>query len=531
MSKASLDIRICHGTVYDGSGSEGVRADVGIRRGRIVVIGDLSGYTARSDLDADGCLVTPGLIDAHSHSDIALLVEPRASSKVFQGVTTEICGNCGASAAPRCGDAPLPSDWQDKPLPGSWRTVADYRSLYDRVCPAIHTALLVGHNSLHRGICGYAPRGATPDELSKMVRILEESLDEGAGGLSFGLIYPPASAVPEEELIALAHACQQRDRICTFHMRSEAGGLEDAVAEVIRIGRRTGVRVHISHLKTSGEANWHRLDRVFDQIESAREEGIDLTADRYPYTAAQTDLDILLPSHALHGGREAILRRLSTPGKRALLREEILEERGEFGLRHVMIGTVETPRLHHLKGMMLIDAAEQAGCEPVDFLLDLIEEDALRTGGIFFGMCEKNMKRILQKPWVMIGSDASLRAPDGPLSADHPHPRAYGTFTRILRNALDGDLLPLAEAIRKMTSFPAERFCLHHRGRIQPGFYADIAVFDPEQLQERTTYAEPHRLSEGVRHLVVNGVPLIEEFRLTGSRNGRFCVHGKDGGR
>jgi N-acyl-D-amino-acid deacylase len=520
--RMSFDLLILNGSVLDGTGAEAIQADIGIRGDTITEIGNLSQADAGQTVDASGKTVCPGFIDAHSHSDAYLLIEPRASSKVFQGITTEVCGNCGASVAPRTGDAKLPSDWQNKPFPGRWETVSEYRNLFDQVRPAVNEALLIGHNTLHRGVCGYEPRGATPGELKTMCRNLEQALDEGGCGMSTGLIYPPASAVPPEEIIALAEVVAKRGGIYTSHMRSEGARLLEAIDETLDIGRRTGVRVQVSHLKASGKANWHKLDAALEKIEAARAEGIQVAADRYPYTAAQTDLDIILPDWALYDGKDAVLDRLKNSKVRNKIRAEILEERGEFGFSTVMIGSTEHPDLKNLKGLKLADAAKQLGMEPVDALLHIGEKDELRTGGIFFGMNGENMWKVIRQPWVMIGCDASLRAPDGILSNDHPHPRAYGSFTRLLRASLDGQTVRLPEMIRKMTSLAARQFALKGRGEIRKGNYADIAVFSPDSVRENTTYGNPHRLSDGIDALVVNGTLTIQNKKLTGRCNGRF---------
>ncbi len=518
----NFDLLIRNGTVIDGTGAEATSADIGLCGERIKEIGNLSHARAGHIIDALGQIVCPGLIDAHSHSDAYLLIEPHASSKVFQGVTTEVCGNCGASAAPRLGTAQLPSDWQDKPFPDSWRTVKEYRKLFETVQPAVNEALLIGHNTLHRGLCGYDPRGATLDELSKMRHALERAFDEGGCGLSTGLIYPPASAVPQKEIVELATICAARGKIYTSHMRSEGKNLLDAIDETVEIGRRSGVRIQISHLKASGKANWHKMDEVLEKIQVAQNEGTDLAADRYPYTAAQTDLDIILPDWAIQGGREAEMARLRDPKIRKKIRDEILEGRNEFEFRTIRIGSIETPLYHSFRGMKLEEAAKRLNMEPVDALLHLIQADELRVSGLFFGMSDENLWRILEQPWVMIGSDASLRAPDGILSRDHPHPRAYGSFTKFLRAALDGKTVPLPEAIRKMTSLPAKQFCLKQRGVLKRNAFADILVFDSHTIKEKTSYANPHKLSDGVKALIVNGTLTIEDGKLTGRRNGRF---------
>lgn len=520
----NFDLLIRNGNVLDGTGAAAISADVGICGDRIAAIGDLAKAEAKQTIDATGQFVCPGFIDVHSHSDAYLLIDPRASSKVFQGITTEVCGNCGASVAPQLGEAKLPSDWQDKSFPRTWSTVAEYRTLFEEAKPAVNEALLIGHNTLHRGICGYDPRGATPAELKDMCHALEQALDEGGCGMSTGLIYPPASAVPREEVVELSKVCAAQNKIYTSHMRSEGKQLLEAIDEALDIGRRSGARVQISHLKTSGRANWHKIDAALDKIEAARAEGLQVAADRYPYTAAQTDLDIILPDWAIQGGAEAELARLADSTVRKKIREEILEERGEFGFSTVMIGSTEHPENHTLQGMVLENAAKQLEMEPVDALLHIIEKDRLRTGGIFFGMCEENMWRILAQPWVMIGCDASLRAPDGILSKDHPHPRAYGSFTKLLRASLDEQTIPLPEMIRKMTSLAAEQFQLKGRGILKSGNFADVVVFDPDKIAEKTSYSQPHQLSEGIETLIVNGTLTIQNGELTGRHNGLFLA-------
>jgi len=518
----NFDLIIRNGEVLDGTGAEAIRTDIGICGDRISAIEDLSEAEAKTVIDATGQMVCPGFIDAHSHSDAYLLIEPRASSKVFQGITTEVCGNCGASVAPRLGGAQLPSDWQDKPFPGTWSTVAEYRGLFEQAKPAVNEALLIGHNTLHRGICGYEPRGATSDELKEMCRALEQALDEGGCGMSTGLIYPPASAVPQEEIDALAKVVAGRGGIYTSHMRSEGAQLLEAIDEALDIGRKSGARVQISHLKASGKANWNKLDAALEKIEAARAEGLEVAADRYPYTAAQTDLDIILPDWAIQGGAQAELARLSDPQTRQKIRDEILQERGEFGFSTVMIGSVENPALHTFKGLKLDDAARQLKMDPVDALLYIVEHDELRTGGIFFGMSEENMWKVLETPWVMIGCDASLRAPDGILSKDHPHPRAYGSFTKLLRASLDGKTVPLPEMIHKMTSLAAKQFRISGRGILKRENFADILTFDSKKIREKTNYSNPHQLSDGIETLIVNGTLTIRNGQLTGQQNGYF---------
>ncbi len=510
-----FDLKIINGQVFDGSGSDAIPCDIGINGDTIKRMGDLSAASAKKTIDAAGCIVCPGFIDAHSHSDTYLLLEPTAASKVYQGIATEICGNCGASAAPLNGDYKMPADWLDKDYAKPWSTVAEYRALFAETRPAVNAALLVGHNTLHAGICGYAPRAATPEEMKQMRHALEQALDEGAIGLSSGLAYPPGSAVPREEIIELARVVAKHGGLYTTHMRSESSHLLEAIDEAIDIAQRANARLQISHLKASGESNWHKLDAALEKVRRAG-----AGADRYPYTAGCTDLDIVLPQWATHGGRDAILARIRDPETRAKIRTELAEHpAGHWD--NVMVGSTS---FEEFKGKYLPKVATTLGMDEVDALLHLIDTDDLKTGGIFFSMSEENLWRVLTEPYVSIGSDGSMRAPWGPLSHDHPHPRAYGSHTRFLRAALDGQTVPLAEAIRKMTSLPAEQFGLGKRGQLKGGYAADIAVIDPGMLKENTTYANPHQLSTGLRHLFVNGIHSVEDGKHTAHRGGRFLA-------
>ncbi len=518
----TLDIKITGGRVYDGSGGDPRIADVGIHGEKIAAVGNLADVPAPVEIAADGLNVCPGFIDVHSHSDTYLLLEPSADSKLFQGITTEVVGNCGASAAPLAGDYKLPSDWLEKTYPGPWRTVAEYRERLDDAVPAPNVVFLVGHNTLHAGIAGYEPRGATPDELREMERSLDQCLDEGAAGLSTGLIYAPGMFAPREEIVALARVVARHGGLYTSHMRSESRHLLEAIDEALSIGRDTGVRVEISHLKASGKSNWGLLEPALDRIRAARASGLAVAADRYPYTSACTDLDVIFPDWAAEGGRDRVLSRLRDASERARLREDLLASRAGDYWGTITIGATSHPDNTRFRGMLLTEVAAALDLEPVDAVLHLTETDQLMTGAFFSGMSEENMFRVLAEPYVMLGSDASLRAPTGILSNDYPHPRAYGSFPRFLRMSLDGQTVPLPEAIRKMTSLPAEQFNLADRGKIAAGAWADVLVFDPAEVRDRASYGDPHQLSAGFHSAIVNGTLTMHEGALTGDRGGRF---------
>ncbi|MEI6169066.1 MAG: D-aminoacylase [bacterium] len=516
-----FDLKIINGMILDGTGGPARRADIGINGDRIRAMGALEKAEARSVIDAQGHLVCPGFIDTHSHSDAYLLIEPTAPSKVYQGITTEVVGNCGASAAPCLGEAHLASDWQLHTYPGQWQTMAEYRQVLETVRPILNVVPLVGHNVLRASVMGYQGRAATDDEVKAMERLLEESLEAGGRGLSTGLIYPPGMYAAREEILRLARVVQRKEGIYTSHMRSESSRLIEALDETIGVGRETGVRVQVSHLKTSGQGNWHLIDAALETIVSARRSGMDVAADRYPYISSCTELDVIFPDWATEGGREAEMARLQDPGIRARLRTELLENRSERSWGSITIGSTTEANIRY-RGLPLAEVAGLLKMDPVDAALHLIETDRLMTSAFFQGMSEDNLWRILDQPWVMIGSDASLRAPCGPLSHDYPHPRAYGSFPKFLRAALDGRTVPLPEAVRKMTSLPAAQFRLGARGELREGYLADVTVLDPGTVRDCATFSDPHRFSEGITHLIVNGQTVLADGQLTGARPGSW---------
>ncbi len=522
MKSDRLDWILRGGTVVDGLGGEGVRTDVGIAGDRIAALGDLSKATAANDFNAAGRLVCPGFIDVHTHSDAYLLIEPGAPSKIRQGVTTEITGNCGASAAPRWPGYTMPSDWLEQKYPSDWHSVAEYRDLLAAQKPAVNSAMLIGHRAIRAAVMGIEPRAATPDEITKMQKLLDAALEEGGAGLSTGLVYAPAMHAQSEEIQALAKVVARRGGIYATHMRSEGGMLLEAIEEALDVARASGVRLQISHLKTAGRVNWPKLAAALEKIRAARKAGVEVASDRYPYTASCTDLDVILPTWAAQGGRAAILTRLRDPAERAKIRAEMAAARDDRYWENVWVGSTRHPDNAPFTGKPIAVAAAAWKLHPLDAALRFMETDELFTGGIFFGMSEENMWRILAEPWVMIGSDASIRAPWGPLSHDHPHPRAYGTFGRFLRAALDGKTVGVGEAIRKMTSLPAAHFRLNGRGELRAGAFADVLVLDSKTFRDRATYEKPHQFCDGVSAVWVNGTLTFRDGKDTGAHGGRY---------
>ena len=521
-----IDLLISGGTVLDGSGSPGFEADIAINDGIISDIGDLSASQAQTTISAAGKYVCPGFIDVHSHSDTYILLAPSAESKITQGITTEVVGNCGASAAPLTGSARLPSDWASMDYPKPWRTVADYRDRLKEAGPAVNIMMLVGHNTLHGGVVGYERTEVTSAHIADMVNVLEQALDEGAAGLSSGLLYAPGLFATEDEVVSLCKAVSAKDGIYTTHMRNEGGQVIEALEETLRIAERSGVRTQVSHLKASGRKNWHLLESVLEHIHSAQEGGIDVAADRYPYLAGCTDLDVVLPDWAQEGTREEILERLANPSSRERITDELRASRSDSDWNNVTIGSVSSPEIAMYQGTPLVDAANSMGLPPAEAIIEIIRTDSLRTSAFFAGLSEDNMLEILSQHYVMLGSDASLRTTSGPLSKDYPHPRAFGSFPRFLRMVLDKQFIELPEAIRKLTSLPAEQFHMKNRGLIEKSFIADITVFDPESICDTATYSDPHGISQGIDTVIVNGCPTLLNSSYTGQHAGRFVEAG-----
>jgi len=513
------DWLISGGKIIDGTGREPFAADIALAGTRIAAMGDLLGQPARNAINAAGCYVCPGFIDAHSHSDAFLLAEPSAPSKIYQGVTTEIVGNCGASAAPINGKADLPLDWQLVSYPGCWQTMREYRKLLAECRPAVNVIPLVGHNRLRIVVMGRAARRASADDLKKMKRLLEESLDEGAWGLSTGLIYRPGKFASEAEISELAAIVARRDGIYTTHMRNEQNKVREAVAETISLGRKTGVRTQISHLKTAGAGNWCLVDEVLAMINKARADGLEVAADRYPYIFSCTDLDVVLPDWLAANDKTAVLNGLNEKTTRDKLRDELAAGRSRASWDGIIVATSTEDKW---RGRTILAIANDLAIEPAEAVIRILAKDELLTQAFYAGMNEDNMWKIYSQPFVMIGSDSSLRAPEGLFSNDHPHPRAYGTFTKFLRAALDGKTVPLGEAVRKMTSLAADHFKIKGRGRLAVGSAADILVFNPVTVKDLATYEKPHQLSAGIRAVMVNGAVVLDEKGLTGVRPGEI---------
>ena len=524
------------GTIVDGTGKAGFVGDVVVEGDRIVdvVAGGVGTAEGAEAIDAAGCLVTPGFIDAHAHSDAYLVVEPDAPSKISQGVTTEVNGQCGGSVAPRYGEARLSSDWAA--ILGdrlTWRSLAEYREVLEAAKPAVNTVQFVGHNTLRSSVVGYAGREATPDELKEMSRLLEESLDAGGWGLTTGLIYQPGKYSTPDEVVALARVAAAKGGLYATHMRSEGDAILEAIDEVVDLARATGIRAEISHLKTSGRRNWGKIDAVLEKIEAVVGDGLLLGSDRYPYCAAGTDLDIVLPDWAQEGAAKAEMERLADPATRARIVAEIDASGRDWSA--VVVGGTWSEGNKPYSGKTVAEVMRQEtgdvasdsphvsrlASSPGELVCRILERDGCKTGAFFFGMSEENLAKIYSRPWIVPGSDASLRAPWGPLGADHPHPRAYGTMPEFYRRvrALG---FSREETVARMTSVPARRFGIRRRGVVEKGAFADVVVWREEEFKSSATYVEPHRFASGVELVMVNGRIPYQGGRFTGNRGGRF---------
>ncbi len=523
----TVDILIRGGRVYDGGSGPPVVADIAVRGDRIIAVGrDVSPQSAHRVVEARGLVLCPGFVDIHGHSDYHLLLIPTAESAVLQGVTAEIGGNCGYAAAPIWGPW-----WEDRAksyrdiygLDHAWHDVAAYfRRLMD-IGISINFGLLIGHNTLRGSGMGGADRAPTPEEMQAMVAALERSLDEGGLGLSTGLVYSPACFSSPEELATLTAVAGRKGGILATHMRSEGEGLLEAIHEVIAAAETARTPLQISHLKTYGERNWGKLSQAFELIESAQRRGVDVTADRYPYTAANTGLQAALPRWALEGSKAEQTARLGDPAVRARIRQDIGDGPNARDWSQVMISEVTRSENRRYQGLRVDAAARVAGKETLTFVLDLLQVEQTQVDAIYFTMSEDNLRAILQKPYVMIGSDSGCRAHYGPLSTGRPHPRTFGTFARVLGHyARDERLFDLPTAIRKMTSDPCRRMGLGDRGWIRPGYAADIVLFDPNRIRDTATYEEPIRYPAGVHMVLVNGTVAVEAGEHTGAREGQI---------
>jgi N-acyl-D-amino-acid deacylase len=486
---------------------------------------------ASQTIDARRMVIAPGFIDMLGQSDLSILVNPQLPSKIFQGITTEFTGE-GGSAAP-LNDWIIEADrtgYDHLKIRPDWRTLGQYFARLERQGIGINVGDYVGATQVRRMVLGDDDRQPTAEQLNQMRQLVREAMRDGAVGLSTSLQYPPAPYARAEELIALASEAARYGGIYATHMRSESDDILPALDEAIRIGREARMPVEIWHLKVAGKRNFGRMPQVIAKIDLARRSGVDIAADTYAYTAWFNSLSAMVPPWAHDGGTAKLLERLQDPAARRRMRRD-METEGSWENNawqeisdpgKILIGAVQNPALLSLQGKTLAEVARQKEADPIDALFDLLVEDRAFTSVAVFGMDEPDVLLALQQPWVSINNDSQGTAPDGILGQDHPHPRAYGTFPRILRKYVrEEKRLTLEDAIRKFTSLPAQRMRLGDRGVLKRGMWADIVVFDPDSVRDRATFERPNQLSEGMRWVLVNGVAVIADGKATGALPGK----------
>jgi N-acyl-D-aspartate/D-glutamate deacylase len=524
---AMFDLVIVGGDVLDGSGAPAVRADVGVRDGRIAQVGDLARQQARRRIDAAGRTVAPGFIDSHSHDEFSLPVNPLIPGKTLQGVTTQVTGQCGWSPAPI-----LPehrkmfvenASFLDSGIDYRWDTMADFLAALPPL--AINVAQLVGHVAVRCAVMGMEDRPPRPEEQEHMQRLVAESMEGGAFGFSTGLVYPPSAYGKLDEIAALARVAADYGGGYHTHMRNEGQHLFDAVREAAEVGRRSGARVHISHLKISGKNYWGHADELLALLRELRAEGVFLNWDQYPYPAGSSGLKSLLPIWAHEGGTDVLMARLQRPSERDQIRAELLEGMGATGVLKIAawsdVMIADSPKQPVYNGLNLQEIGEREGKLAVDSMLDMLLLDYAKTLAIFFTIGVEDMERILADPDTTIGSDGIITTVPGQPDPTKPHPRYYGTFPRVLgRYAREQKLLPLPLAVHKMTGLPARQLGLADRGRIAPGLAADLVVFDPATILDRATYKQPQQDPVGIDEVIVNGVSIVSGGKTTGATPG-----------
>ena len=527
----SFDIVITHGRIVDGTGSPWYSGDIGIRGGKIAAIGNLARSARTRTIDAHGQVVAPGFIDMLGQSELTILVDPRLPSKIYQGITTEITGE-GESVAP-LNDAIRRSGKKQTDLLGirpDWQTFRQYFARLEQQGIGINVADYVGATSVRRMVLGDNDVQPTPAELEQMRQLVRQAMLDGAVGLSTSLEYPPAPYAKTQELVALASVAAEFGGIYATHMRSESTAILQSLDEVIRIAREAQIPVEVWHFKVAGKPSWGHMPEAVAKIEAARAEGVDIAADTYAYTAWGNGLSAFIPPWAHDGGTAKLLERLKDPAARERIRQDMLTPSDEWenewqqipGPESILIGQVQNPKLLPLQGKTIAEVAKLWNKDPMDAIFDLLVQDDAFTGVAVSGMSEPDVVLALEQPWVSIDNDSSGVSPEGILGREHAHPRAYGTFPRILRKYVrEEHKLTLEDAIRKFSALPSERLRLEGRGLLRVGMWADVTIFDPATIRDLATFDNPNQLSQGMDYVLVNGVPVIDQGKMTGARPGK----------
>jgi dihydroorotase/N-acyl-D-amino-acid deacylase len=525
-----FDLVITNGHIIDGTGSPWYSGDVGIRDGKVAAIGNLAAAPRKRTIDAGGKVVAPGFIDMLGQSELSILVDPRLPSKIYQGITTEITGE-GGTVAP-LNDAIIQSDhagYEHYHITPDWRTFRQYFVRLEKQGMGINLASYVGATQVRRMVLGDDDKEPSPEQLDQMKALVRDAMKDGTVGVSTALEYAPAPYAKTDELIALAAEAGRFGGIYSTHMRNESDSVLDAIDEALRIGREAHVPVEIWHIKVAGKNNWGRMPEVVAKIDAARASGADVTADTYAYTAWFNDFSAFIPPWAHDGGTAKLVERLKDPATRERIRKDMLTPSKDWdnewqeipGPDAIMIGVVDNPKMLPLQGKRLSEIAKLWNKDPMDALFDFLVEDPA-TGVAVFGMSQPDVTLALQQPWVAIDNDSSGTSPEGILGQEHPHPRAYGTFPRILRKYVrEEKALSLPDAIRKFSALPAQRLRLTDRGVLKSGMWADIVIFDPATVRDLATFDNPNQLSEGMEYVLVNGVPVIDQSKMTGALPGK----------
>src|SRR5438309_5575205 len=521
----SFDLVITNGHIIDGTGSPWYSGDIGISNGKIAAIGNLSEAARKRTIDARGMVVAPGFIDMLGQSETTILVDPRLPSKIYQGITTEITGE-GGSAAP-LNDSIIQNDrpsYAHYHVTPDWRTLRQYFSRLEKQGMGINLASYVGATQVRRMMLGDDDKQPTPEQLEQMKQLVRKGMRDGAVGVSTSLEYAPAPYAKTEEIIALASEASKFGGIYATHMRNESDAVLTAIDEALRIGREAHIPVEIWHIKVAGKNNWGRMPEVVTKINAARAAGADVSADTYAYTAWYNDFSAFIPPWAHDGGIQKLVDRLKDPVTRARVRKDMLTPSRDWdnewqeipGPEAIMIGAVQNPALLSMQGKRLSEIAQLWNKDPMDALFDFLIQDP-STGVAVFGMSQPDVTLALQQPWVSIDNDSEGTAPDGLLGQAHPHPRAYGTFPRILAKYVrEEKVLTLEDAIRKFSALPAQRMRLTDRGVLKAGMWADVVIFDAATVRDRATFDNPNQLSEGMEYVLVNGVAVIDQGKMTG---------------
>ena len=528
------DVVIRNGHIIDGTGSPWYSGDIAIRGGRIVALGKLDGASAKRTIDARGMVVAPGFIDMLGQSELTILVDPHLPSKIYQGITTEITGE-GSTIAPITDDL-VKTDrvgYEHYGVQPTWRTLREYFARLRKQGMGINLATYVGATQVRRVVIGDDNRAPTAAELERMKALVRDAMHDGAVGVSTSLQYAPAMYAKTEELIALAAEAGKLGGIYASHIRDEGDGVLPALDEAIQIGREGHLPVEIWHLKAAGKANWGRMPEIVARIEQARTSGVDIGADTYAYTASFNTFSAIIPPWAHDGGDRSLIERLKDPVARERIRKEMESTTADWnnewqqvtGPGSIIIGAVQNPKLLPIQGKTIAEIAKLWGKDPIDTVFDLLIEDSAFTSVAMFTMAEPDVALALRQPWVSICNDSQGTAPEGLLGKEHPHPRAYGTFPHVLRKYVREDkTLALEDAIRKFSALSAQKMRLADRGVLKQGMWADIVVFDPDTIRDTATFDNPNQLSDGMRFVLVNGVPVIEEGKMTNALPGKVVL-------